>query len=121
MNKLKINTKAKVNSEDYYLNHPAVLEDYIGNRLIANVSLRAVYSVAKVKTINSLVIEFGNTDKVGDYPLDDDTSLDFDSKQDHVRFTSRGTQYKIRALQDSDKELIEQAQTENSAKQEDEG
>jgi hypothetical protein len=121
MNKLKVNREAKPNSSDYYINHPVVLEDYIGERVIESVSLELMYSFAKDRNIGYLVIEFAGVDRVGEYPLDDDTSLDYDSKEDTVRFTSRGTQYKIRALQDSDKELIEQGQIAKSADQEDKG
>lgn len=121
MNKLKVNREAKPNSSDYYINHPAALEDYIGERIIASVRLGTMYSFDKDKTIGYLVIEFAGVDRASEYLLDNGTSLDFDSKESLVRFTSRGIQYKIRALQDSDKELIEQGQIKKSAKQEDEG
>jgi hypothetical protein len=120
MNKLKVNKEAKPNSSDYYINYPVALEDYIGERVITRVSLGTSYSIVKDKFQKLMIIEFEGVDRVGEYPLDGDTSLDYDSKEGTVRFTSRGVQYKIRALQDSDEKLIEQGQIVKSAKKEEE-
>jgi hypothetical protein len=103
--KLKFNSEIKPFSSDSYISEPSVIEaknNY--RRLVFNIRSRRGRNesgdVIEVLTAesDSRVFRY-NLDK--NYP-----AVDFNEKSGTAVFTSDGTQYKIRALQEDDKSWI---------------
>ena len=102
-NKIKRNPNAKPNSPDLYVDGTVVVEQPLGSRLAFSVQRLNSYDPDGNVT-RYVVIQ---TDDRGiSYDMDDDTDLTFDDEAGTGAFTSRGVQYKIRALQDSDRSWV---------------
>lgn len=103
MNKIKRNPDARPNTADRYVEGAVVVEQPLGRRVALIVQRHNVY------TTEGDVVRYVNiqTDDRGiSYEMDEGTDLEFDDDEGTGTFTSGGVQYKIRALQDSDKSWV---------------
>ena len=101
--KLVVNRDVKPNSSDSYTSGPVVVESEKGKRVAYAIQMIIDYSLDD--TI-SKQIAVSTSDRVIYYELDRGTKIEFDDESGTGTFTSYGNQYKIRALQDSDKSWI---------------
>jgi hypothetical protein len=101
--KLAINSDAKPNTSDSYINEPAVVESEKGKRIAY--AIQTVFDYDLDGNV-SRQVAISTSDRVIYYELDDDSKIEFDDKSGTGTFTSYGNQYKIRALQDSDKSWV---------------
>jgi hypothetical protein len=101
--KLVVNRNAKPNSSDSYTSGPVVIESQKSKRVAY--AIQMVFDYDPSGSV-SRQIAISTSDRVIYYELDDDTKIEFDDKSGTGTFTSYGNQYKIRALQDSDKSWV---------------
>jgi hypothetical protein len=103
MRKLTFNTKVRPNSGESYINEPAVVETDRGRHLVFGIKPERSYTLGgNVERTVAVFLE----ERVISYKIDDDTKVEFDEESGTGTFISRGNQYKIRALQDSDESWI---------------
>jgi hypothetical protein len=102
--KLKFNTQTIVSSGDSYISEPAVIEAKDYRRLVFAI-IPKEYKSDDGKVVEVLDIHFDS--RAIEYFLDKKhPAVDFNEKSGTAEFTSNGTQYKIRALQEDDKSWI---------------
>jgi hypothetical protein len=101
--KLVVNLNVKPNSSDSYTSGPVVVESKKGKRIAYAVQMVFDYDL---NGDVSRQVAVSTSDRVIYYELDDDTKIEFDDESGTGTFTSYGNQYKIRALQDSDKSWV---------------
>jgi|694.fasta_scaffold12131_4 hypothetical protein len=101
--KLVVNRDAKPNSSDSYTSGPVVVESKKGTRIAYAIQMVLDYDL-NGDVSRQVAISTG--DRVIYYELDDNSIVEFDDKSGTGTFTSYGNQYKIRALQDSDKSWV---------------
>jgi hypothetical protein len=101
--KLVVNSNVKPNSSDSYTSGPVVVESEKGRRIAYAIQMAFDYNPSGGV---SRQIVISTSDRVIYYELDDDTKIEFDDESGIGTFTSYGNQYKIRALQDSDKSWV---------------
>jgi hypothetical protein len=102
--KLKINADAKPNGLLSYIEEPAVLESSNGNRLI--LGLTAQIFINENMDLETYVYADLEDFRVAEFVIDNNLPPKFDSDSGTGVFTSRGNQYKIRALQEYDKSWV---------------
>ena len=101
--KLVVNPNVKPNSSDSYTSGPVVVESKKGKRIAYAVQMVFDYDL---NGNVSRQVAVSTSDRVIYYELDDNSKIEFDDKSGTGTFTSYGNQYKIRALQDSDKSWV---------------
>ena len=80
-----------------------MVEQPLGNRLAFSIQRENVYDLDGGIT---RYVNIQTDDRGISYEMDEDTDLEFDDDLGIGTFTSRGVQYKIRPLQDSDKSWV---------------
>lgn len=110
-NKLPIASRDEMLKSGNYLSALCVLErasnaEGSGLRLIGQLSIFSKRFTEKDGTLQLVptnCVSFNGPDGFGTYKLDDGTKLEYRADSDTLTFTANGVQYRIRAIQDSDK------------------
>jgi hypothetical protein len=102
--KLKVNVNAKPNGRLSYIEEPAVLESSNARRLIFGLTVEIITGLKQGLTTYAYadLEDFS----VAQFVIDNNLPPKFDNDNGTGVFTSRGDQYKIRALQEYDKSWV---------------
>jgi hypothetical protein len=104
-NKLNVNKDARASNGIAYLSGRFVVEDEIVGRRIGD----ALYITARSTNESpgvKLTVDILYSERFVQYDVDFIEPIKFDEKAGTAEFTTHGTQYKIRAVQDSDKSWL---------------